>query len=126
MLTINIDLQGRLVNGQLGIVMHIARNFKDILKIHLKSGDAIAGIKAMNADIFGKLNSWVPIEKTKVYIKSKLSKSSSPVIKRTQYLLMLAWVCTAHKVQGLPLNKIIASLYLSRQKKLWTNLCSIK
>ena len=121
MLTINIDLQGRLVNGQLGIVMHIARNFKDILKIYLKSGDAIAGIKAMNADIFGKLNSWVPIEKTKVYIKSKLSKSSSPVIKRTQYLLMLAWVCTAHKVQGLPLNKIIVSLYLSRQKQLWTN-----
>ena len=69
MLTINIDLQGRLVNGPLGIVMHIARNSKGILKIYLKSGDAIAGIKAMNADTFGKLNSWVPIEKQKYISK---------------------------------------------------------
>ena len=46
----------------------------------------------MNADIFKKQNSWVPIEKTEAVIKIKLSKNCLPVIKRTQYPLMLTWV----------------------------------
>ena len=72
----------------------------------------------MNVDIFGKLNSWVPIEKTEVDIKIKLSESSSPVIKRTQYPWIFAWGCTVHKVQGLNLDKIVASLDLLRQRNL--------
>ena len=70
----------------------------------------------MNTDIFGKLNSWVPIEKTEVDIKIKLCKNSSPVIKRTQYRWILAWSCTVHKVQGLSLDKIVASLDLLKQR----------
>ena len=35
MLTVNIDLQDRLVNGRLGKIMHIARNSQDISKINL-------------------------------------------------------------------------------------------
>ena len=35
----------------------------------------------MNADIFEKQNSWVPIEKTETDIKIKLTKNCSPVIK---------------------------------------------
>ena len=61
-------------------------------------------------------NSWMPIEKTKVDIKLKLSKSSSPIFKRIQYPLMLAWSCTVHKVQGLSLDKIVPSLDLLRQR----------
>ena len=47
----NIDLQDGLVNGQLGTVMHIARNSRGILKIYLKFDDTRAGVKAMNVDI---------------------------------------------------------------------------
>ena len=52
----------------------------------------------MHADIFGKQNSWVSINKTEVDIKNKLSKNSSPDIKRTQYPLMFDWGCNVHKV----------------------------
>ena len=92
MLTVNVDLQDRLVNGKLETVMHIEWNSQGISKIYLKFGDTRAGVKAMNADIFEKQNSWVPIEKTEADIKIKLTKNCSPVIKRTQYPLMLTWV----------------------------------
>ena len=98
MLTVNIDLQDRLVNGQLGTVMHITGNSQGISKIYFKFDDTRAGVKAMHADVFGKQNSWVPIEKTEVDIKIKLSKNSSTVIKRTQDSLMFAWGRTVHKV----------------------------
>ena len=98
MLTVNIDSQDRLVNGQLGTAMNIARNSQSISKIYLKLDDTRAGVKVMNADIFRKQNSWVPVEKTEVDVNIKLSKNSSSVIKRTQYPLMFAWGSTVHKV----------------------------
>ena len=106
-LTVNIDLQDRLVNGQLETVMHIEWNSQGISKIYLKFDDTRAGVKAMNADIFEKQNSWVPIEKKEADIKIKLTKNCSPVIKRTHYPLMLTWGSTVHKVQGLSLDKIV-------------------
>ena len=70
----------------------------------------------MNANIFEKQNSWVPIEKTEADIKIKLTKNCSPVIKRTQYPLMLTWGSTVHEVQGLSLDKIVLILDLLRQR----------
>ena len=96
--------------------MYIAGNSQDISKIYLKFDDTRAGVKAMNADIFGKQNSWMPTEKTKVDIKIKLNKSSSPIFKTIQYPLMLAWGYTVHKVQGLNLDKIVVSLDLLRKR----------
>ena len=78
--------------------MHIEGNSQGISKIYLKFDDTRAGLKAMNADIFGMQNSWVPTEKTEADIKIKLSKNSSSIIKRTQDPLMFAWGCTVHKV----------------------------
>ena len=78
--------------------MHIEGNSQGISKIYSKFDDARAGVKAMSADIIEKQDSCVPIGKTEVDIKIKLSKNSSPVIRRTQYPLMLSWGCTIHKV----------------------------
>ena len=69
----------------------------------------------MNNDNFARQHLWVPIEKTTVDIRVKSNKSSSPVIKGTQFPLMLAWACTVHKVQGLSLNKVVKSFQLLKQ-----------
>ena len=125
MLTVNVDLSDRLVNGQLGTVKHISKNLNgEVTKINIKFDDAGAGQKKINRDTFGKQHSWVPVEKFEADIK--LKANSYVVIKRTQFPIMLAWACTVHKVQGLSLSKIVVSFNLHRQRQLWTNICSIK
>ena len=52
----------------------------------------------VNTYIFAKQHCWVPIDKTESKIKVKLNKDTSPVIQRTQFVLMLSWACTSHKV----------------------------
>ena len=59
---------------------------------------------------------WVPIERTKANIRVRASKDSSPVIKRSQFLLMPAWGCTVHKVQGLTMEKVVVSFDLVKQQ----------
>ena len=112
-LTVNIELQDTLVNGQLGTVKCIRTDSeKNVSKIYIKLDDCKAGLKSMNSDAFRKQHLWVPIEKTEVDIKIKSNKTSLPVIKRAKYPLMLAWVCIVHKVQGLSLTQIVVSFQL--------------
>ena len=118
MLTVNIDLQDRLVNGKLGTVKCIRTDSeRKISKIYIRFDDSKAGLKRMKSDAFGEQHLWVSIEKTEADIKIKSSKTSSPVIKRTQYLLMLAWTYTVHKVQGLSLAKIVVIFQLLKQRQ---------
>ena len=117
MLTVNIDLQDRLVNGQLETVKCIHTDSeRNVSKIYIKFDDSKDGLKRMNSDAFGKQHLWVPIEKTEVDIKIKSSKTSSPVTKKTQYPLLLAWACTVHKVQGLSLTQVVVSFQLLKQR----------
>ena len=119
MLTVNVGLEDRPVNGQLGTVKHIVLNSQNnVSKIYIKCDDCKAGLKKMNTDNFARQHLWVPIEKTTVDIRIKSNKNSSLVIKRTQFPLMLAWACTVHKVQGLSLSKVIVSFQLLKQRKL--------
>ena len=51
MLTMNVDLQDRLINGQLGTVKHIAINDqRNISKIYIKFDDNKAGSKRISMD----------------------------------------------------------------------------
>ena len=59
MLTVNVDLSDRLVNGQLGTVKHISKNLNgEVTKINIKFDDAGAGQKKINRDTFAKQHSW--------------------------------------------------------------------
>ena len=90
---------------------------RKVSKIYIRFDDSKAGLKRMKSDAFGEQHLWVSIEKTEADIKIKSSKTSSPVIKRTQYSLMLAWIYTVHKVQGLSLAKIVVIFQLLKQRQ---------
>ena len=68
MVTCNIDIEDRLINGQIGTVCHFMSNHRQVLRIYVKFDDLKAGIKASSHDNLGKSNRWVPIERSQTTI----------------------------------------------------------
>ena len=120
MLTNNVDISDRLINGQLGTVARILVNevTQKPTIVYIKFDDEDAGNLVINksADIFAIENKVVPIKPILAKIKLNPGKRSSPEIDRLQFPLALAWACTVHKVQGLTLNKIVISFELFKQR----------
>ena len=72
MLTVNVDLQDRIVNGQLGTVKHIVLNSQNnVSKIYIKFDDCKVGLKKINIDNVARQHLWVPLKKTTVDIRIK-------------------------------------------------------
>ena len=120
MLTNNVDISDRLINGQLGTVARITVN--EVTQkpsiVYIKFDDEVAGNLVINksADIFAIENKVVPIKPVLAQRKLNPGKRSSPEIQRLQFPLALAWACTVHKNQGLTLNKIVISFELFKQR----------
>ena len=108
MLTTNIDLDDRLINGQIGTVKHFAILNGRFETIFIQFDDAKAGNKRKS-----NIN-YVPIERTEA--KFNVSKRRSVMITRTQFPLTLSFACTVHKVQGLTQQKIVVSFQLNKQR----------
>ena len=115
MLTVHIYIQDRLINGQTGIIRHIEFAEGSARKVYITFSDEQAGSKAMRSSYLGRQNSWVPIEKCETEISLKKG-SASPYIKRTQFMLALAWPSTVHKVLGLSLEQGVIDFDLRKQK----------
>ena len=115
MLTVNIYIQDRLINGQTGIIRHIEFAEGSARKVYITFSDEQAGSKAMRSSYLGRQNSWVPIEKCETEISIKKG-STSPYIKRTQFMLTLAWASTVHKVLGLSLEQGVIDFDLRKQR----------
>ena len=116
MLTSNIDISEKLINGQIGTVAHVSSLEGIVKNIYVKLDDRNAGHNRIDSDKFAREIDAVPLEKVTTEIRTKAKNVSSPVIKRTQFPLMLAWACTVHKVQGLSLDKIVVNFNLFKQK----------
>ena len=120
MLTTNIGITDRLINGQMGttIRIHIDQITNKQSKVYVKFDDERAGRITIDksADSYATVNNVVPIVPVLVKIKTRLGKPSSPEIQRIQFPLTLAWACTVHKVQGLTLENIVVSFDLLIQR----------
>ena len=119
MLTNNIDIADRLINGQLGTVMRINVdcNTQKPNVIYVKFDDDEAGknlLQKLNNQ-YAKKHGFVPIERILARFKVKPEKPSSQEVQRVQFPITLAWACTVHKVQGLT-DKIVVSFSLKGQK----------
>ena len=119
MLITNIDINDRLINGQMGTVTKIALdlNTNKTTVVYVKFDDSQAGVKAIqkSTDKYARENSAVPIKPILARIKVRAGKPSSPELQRLQFPITLAWACTVHKVQGLTLNEVVVSFDLYRQ-----------
>ena len=62
MLTINIDLENRLVNGLVDKVMYLRYVNDEVKVIFVKFNDQTAGQQAIESDIFARQRNWVPIQ----------------------------------------------------------------
>ena len=70
MAIVNIDMDDRQVNGQLGTVKHILNDKKgSVTTIYVAFDDNQAGSKNMSCDAFASQNLWVPIEKPEINIR---------------------------------------------------------
>jgi hypothetical protein len=119
MLTTNINIQDRLINGQMGTVVKIQVNESNKPTIlYIKCDDENAGKTMINssANFFARENRLVPIEPVLAKIKVRPGKPSSPEIQRIQFPVALSWACTVHKVQGLTLENVVVSLELNKQR----------
>ena len=120
MLTTNICIADRLINGQMGTVVRVQANqpTDNPTVLYIKFDDPNAGKDLINTrgNRFAKENHVVPIEPVLAKIKIRPGKASSPEIQRVQFPVTLAWACTVHKVQGLTLDQVVLSTELVKQR----------
>ena len=112
-MTTNMDIDDRLINGQIGTVKRFNIINGKVETISVQFDDVTAGLKQRANN---QLNTnWVSIERD----DSKFSitkRKSSGTVTRVQFPLVLAYACTVHKVQGLNLSEIVVSFQLERQR----------
>ena len=120
MLTTNIDIADRLINGQLGTIVRIEvnQNNQNPTVIYIKFDDDKAGSSLIqkSSHPFVRENQVVPLQPVLAKIKIRSNKPSSPEIQRTQFPLTLAYAVSIHKVQGLSLTNVVISFDLVKQR----------
>jgi len=120
MLTNNIDIADRLINGKIGTVIKIDvnQNTGKPTIIYIKFEDHKAGKNLIekSSNLFVRENNAVPIEPILARIKVRPGKPSSPEIQRVQFPITLAYAVTIHKVQGLSLQQVVISFQLFKQR----------
>ena len=121
MLTTNVDVEDRLINGQIGTMVKIKmyRVSSEPEVIYVKFDDQNAGQVRIrkSGDRYAIVNGAAPVTSVLGKFKVKENRQSSPEIQRTRFPLTLAWVCTVHKVQGLTLPEVVFSFELFRQRQ---------
>ena len=121
MLTDNISVSDRLINGSIGTVKHLHKRSKPLCStIYVKFDDPKAGNSMKDRRLRGELKECVPITATAKRFPLKKGKSTV-IAERKQFPLILGHAITLHKSQEVPINplarklqqgRIISNLYL--------------
>ena len=117
MITKNIDISDKLINGQVGTVAFVKFINNIVVAIYVTLDDVTAGLKSKQRDMMTRQNNWIVIERAEATFNTKKGFSNSPCVRRTQFPLMLAWACTCHKVQSLSIPSAVISFELLRQRQ---------
>ena len=114
MLTVNVDIEDRLINGKTGNFKHTEFVQRRIHEVYVNFSDEQVGLISMRSSSLGRQLSQVENEncETKILIKEGFA---SPNIKPTQFPLILAWESTVHKVQTLSLEQGVFKFDLQKQ-----------
>ena len=91
MLTSNLDIDDRLVNGLVGTVKQIKYKNNEVSVVYVKFNDNNAGREAMQSDVTAQQHNWGPIEKHQALFCLRKNKQQ-PSVKRTQFPLTLSWM----------------------------------
>ena len=85
-LTTNVNIEDRLINGPMGTVKHTESRNKEVQTIYLELDDTCAGkLRMSGSDITAKNNKWVPIKREETSIFLIKYQTTSPAITRTQF-----------------------------------------
>lgn len=111
MLTNNLDIEDRLINGSMGTVKYIdrVRNNKRNGVIYVQFEDPEAGNKLKNTRLRGDLKGCVPIQSKPIQFQYKHNKSNITV-ERKQFPLVLGHAITIHKSQGSTLEHMSGNM----------------
>ena len=116
MVTQNIDLEDRLINGQIGTIVHIKFFDGKPSILYIRFMDDKAGLTLKRTDSYAQNNNCVPIKKVESEVCVRSYRGANVVFKRTQFPLMLSYAATIHKVQGQQFPRALVSFELLKQR----------
>ena len=90
MLTSNLDIDDRLVNGLVGTFKQIKCKNNEVSVVYVKFNDNDARKEAMGSDVIAQQHNWVPIKKHQALFGLRKNKQQ-PSVKRTQFPLTISW-----------------------------------
>ena len=116
LLTANIDVGARLINGQVGKIRPFQIQRGKVMMVYAEFKDKKAGLKAMVKGNLSHTNRLVSIEK-KVLLNIRRNTKKLVAIKYTQFPLTLSFTYIIHKGEGISLENAVISFALIKKQK---------
>ena len=96
-------------------MVHISAFNNIVQKNYVKFSDLEAGLQTKASSLLSRQHCCVGIQKCGTEIPTN-KRATSLSTKRTQFPIVLSWVSTVHKVQGLSLDESVLDFNLTGQR----------